>query len=70
VSLPFGVVDEFLIVAYKEGKPNQEWTRSYLSSAQMVADRAIRLGYSKVEVFNTYGGHKSDALYTVQGKKQ
>lgn len=61
-------MDEFLIIASGGKGPNREWTRNNFSAAQMVADRASRLGYAKVEVFNTYGGYKSDALYTVDGK--
>jgi hypothetical protein len=60
--------DEFLIVAKGAIASDEEtWTRNNLAAAQMIADQAIsRLGYREAKVYNTYGGHKSDALYVVQ----
>jgi hypothetical protein len=63
--------DEFLIVATGEGRVTREWNRNNLASAQRVADSAINhpsLRFAKAEVFNVFGGHKSDALYTVKGR--
>jgi hypothetical protein len=58
-------MDEFLIEA--KGSDVRTWTRSTLAVAQFIADQAIsRLGYNEAKVYNVYGGHKSDALYTVQ----
>ena len=60
--------DEFLIVAKGVIAADEEtWTRNNLAAAQMIADQAIsRLGYSEAKVYNTFGGHMSDALYVVQ----
>ncbi len=64
-------MDEFLIVATGEGRETREWGRNNLASAQRVADSAINhpaLRYAKAEVFNVFGGHKSEAIYTVEGR--
>jgi hypothetical protein len=64
-------MDEFLIVATGQGRPPREWGRNNLAAAQRVADNAINhplLRFAKAEVFNVFGGHKSDAIYTVTGR--
>ena len=61
------ITDEFLIVAKGIVANDQEiWTRNNLASAQMIADQAVsRLGYKEAKVYNIFGGHQSDSLYTV-----
>ena len=62
----FGTTDEFEVVATGDDMPIKRWTRTRLEPCQFIAQRAVEdLGYSKAEVFNTYGGDRSDALYTV-----
>lgn len=65
-------MDEFEIQATgHQTEPDRIWTRDKLDAAQWVADRAIRsLAYSKAVVINTYGGVRSDPLYTVEGIRQ
>jgi hypothetical protein len=61
-------MDEFEIQATgHQTEPDRIWTRDKLDAAQWVADRAIRsLAYGKAVVINTYGGVRSDPLYTVE----
>lgn len=59
-------MDEYEIKATGEGMEDRIWTRDKLSSSKKVAEGAIaKLGYSKAEVFNTFGGHRGWSLYTV-----
>lgn len=63
-------MDEFLIVA-KVGNVERTWTRSSFESSKKVADQAFnKLAYPLVEVFNVFGGHKSDSLYTLPMKEK
>lgn len=57
--------DEFEIKA--TGKDGERiWTRSKYDTAKVIADQTItKLGYEKVQVVNTFGGHRSDVLYEV-----
>ncbi len=59
--------DEFEIRAIGQS-PNREriWTRGNYDVAKFIADSAItKLGYTRAEVVNTFGGHRSDVLYEV-----
>lgn len=60
-----GDTDEFEI---KATGPQGEriWTRSHYGTAKIIADQTItKLGYTRAEVVNTYGGHRSSVLYEV-----
>ena len=65
------VTDEFLIRATGHAEtPDREWTRSTLVVAKFVARVAMELlNYPKVEVFNTFGGDMSSALWVVTPEK-
>ena len=60
-------MDEFEITATHPNKEARVWTRNTYHGAKFIADGAVRLGYDKVVVINTYGGHRSDVLYEVIG---
>lgn len=38
-------------------------TRSYLAPSIFLAEKAIQIGYSRAEVINTFGGHRSQPIY-------
>jgi len=58
--------DEFEITATHPHMEARVWTRSRYEVAKAIADGAVtKLGYSKVVVINTFGGHRSDTLYEV-----
>lgn len=60
------MMDEFLIEAQGPKLGKRTWTRDKLSTAQFIADQAItKLGYAEANVYNVFGGTKSDSLYTV-----
>jgi hypothetical protein len=64
-----GADDELLIEATGEDVSPRTWTRTRLSSAKAIADMATQiLGYDKAQVFDVFGGCKSDTLYTVTRK--
>jgi len=57
--------DEFEIKATGTDMQDRVWTRSTMGAACSIADQAVeRLGYQRAEVVNTYGGHRSDVLYS------
>jgi hypothetical protein len=57
--------DEFEIKATGPEMKDRVWTRSTMGAACSIADQAVeRLGYKRAEVVNTYGGHRSDVLYS------
>ena len=65
------MVDEFEIRASSPGKEDRIWTRSSLDASRDIADSAvIILGYDKAVVVNTFGGDRSDPLYTAEKKKK
>lgn len=58
--------DEFLIQATGPNLHNRSWTRSTYDVAKHIADQSVfKLGYTRAEVRNTFGGHISDVLYEV-----
>jgi hypothetical protein len=60
-------IDEFRITASKDKTEDRIWTRSSLGTSKHIADQAItKLGFTKAIVVNTFGGHISDSLYTVE----
>ncbi len=61
-------MDEFEIQATgHQTEPDRIWTRSSLGTSQWIADQAVvRLKYGRAVVINTFGGHRSDSLYTVE----
>ena len=64
--------DEFLIRATgHKSLADRDWTRSSMVVAKVIAHGAMsRLGYPLVEVFNTYGGTLSSALWVVTPEKE
>lgn len=64
-------MDEFLIVAKKEGQETRQWTRSSLEPSKYLAKQAVnQLGYDSAMVFNIFGVIRSDSLYTVLNQKK
>jgi hypothetical protein len=60
--------DEFEIKAtgHPTGLLDRTWTRSKLAAATSIADQAVqKLGYTRAEVINTFGGHRSQPIYIV-----
>ncbi len=59
--------DEFEIRATgPEGE--RIWTRNTYDVAKHIAEQTItKLGYTHVQVVNTFGGHRSDVLYEAFG---
>lgn len=63
--------EEFKIEAFKTNESGREitriWTRDKLSVAKFIADSAVeKLGYSRAEVRNTFGGDVSNLLYKIE----
>lgn len=57
--------DEFEIKATGPNMPERIWTRDDLSTAKFIADRIVNeLGYTQAVVINTYGGIRSNPIYT------
>lgn len=62
--------DEFRIDATGGPEAPRTWTRSTYSVAKFIADSVVaRLGYTRAEVRNTFGGTISDVIYTATPEK-
>ena len=59
-------MDEYEITAEAPGKEPRVWTRATLLVARIIADSAIRQGYTKAVVINTHGGNRSEPLYIAE----
>ena len=59
-------MDEFEITATAPDKKSRVWTRATLMVAKIIADSAIRQGYTKAVVINTYGGLRSNPIYIAE----
>jgi hypothetical protein len=61
--------EEFEVKATGPDMPVRIWTRDKLDPCKFIAERAVTdLGYKHAEVVNTFGGHRSDPLYSVGEK--
>lgn len=59
--------DEFEVKATCPTKGQRVWTRDSLEAAKSIADQAIsKLGYTRAQVVNTFGGHRSNVLYLAE----
>lgn len=59
-------MDEFEIKAMHPTLKERIWTRDTLEVAKQIADKALTLGYTKAEVVNIFGGHRSNPIYTAE----
>lgn len=58
--------EEFEVRATGPDMPVRIWTREKLDPCKFIAERAVEdLGYTKAEVVNTFGGVRSNPIYTV-----
>ena len=57
-------LDEFEIIATDADGTSRVWKRSRLASSKAIAEFAVnKRGYVKAQVFNVFGGNRSESLY-------
>jgi hypothetical protein len=57
-------LDEFEIIATDADGTSRVWKRSRLAPCKVIAESAVqKLGYQKAQVFNVFGGNRSESLY-------